>query len=149
MRTIIGTQGGSFTFLKIYFKEVGLFSFFFYTLDFVCSWWKGPFQGDGRSVVGRVRVWVPCALPQVKQGKKVVAHGLELGWEPPSLQCHILEKSHKSLKISNLTFQVLTKVCHPERRPEQNILLKCLLTKLFQTKGANKTSQNTEPSNIH
>lgn len=48
-----------------------------------------------------------------------------------SLQCHILGKSHKSLKNPNLTFQVLTKIYQQERRPEQNILFKFLLARYF------------------
>lgn len=48
-----------------------------------------------------------------------------------SLECYILGKSHWSLEISNLAFQVRTKVYQPERRPEQNLLFKCLLARFF------------------
>lgn len=51
-----------------------------------------------------------------------------------SLECYILGKSHWNLEISSLAFQVHTKVYQPERKPEQNLLFKCMLARFFLNK---------------
>lgn len=89
-------------------------------------------EGKGRETEG-VCLWEPGyghPVRHLKEQKRKEGGGpWTWSWVggQPSLQFHILGKSPEYQKNSNWNFQALTS----RRRPEQNILLKCLLARLF------------------